>query len=109
MTDLNALVTKLKGLGLNDSRIEHAPVADNLAWAKELATASGLPSNYVLTKTLVFKPKQPKSDPIAPVFVVIKDDKKADAKAIGNELKLKDLRLASDSVLSDIFQTAKGS
>ncbi|KAJ2526910.1 hypothetical protein GGH20_003306, partial [Coemansia sp. RSA 1937] len=109
MADTSALVSKLSSLGLKDSPVEHVAVENNEQWAEALATASGLPSNYVLTKTLVFKPKQPKSEPIAPIVVVIKETTTASSKAIGTELKLKDLRLANEDVLKDVFQTARGS
>ncbi|KAJ2748293.1 hypothetical protein IWQ56_007501, partial [Coemansia nantahalensis] len=78
-------------------------------WAEALAGASGAPAAYTLTKTLIFKPKQPKSEPVAPVLVVIKDDTVAGAKDLGRELGLKDLRLAGEDVLADIFQTSRGS
>ncbi|KAJ2852248.1 hypothetical protein IWW36_000390 [Coemansia brasiliensis] len=109
MADVNALVTQLNALGISTAPVEHAPVENNEQWTEALKTVSGLPSSYVLTKTLVFKPKQPKSDPIAPIMVVIKETTAANAKAIGAELKFKDLRLANEDVLRDIFQTAKGS
>ncbi|KAJ1743813.1 hypothetical protein LPJ68_000620 [Coemansia sp. RSA 1086] len=108
MADVDALVTRLNALGIRTAPVEHAPVENNEQWAEALKTAE-LPSKHVLTKTLVFKPKQPKADPIAPIMVVIKETTAASSKAIGAELKFKDLRLASEDVLRDVFQTARGS
>ncbi|KAJ1816505.1 hypothetical protein LPJ60_005283, partial [Coemansia sp. RSA 2675] len=109
MSDITALVSKLSGLGFSDAPVEHAPVENVEQWAEALSTVSGLPSEYTLTKTLIFKPKQPKSEAMAPVVVIAKHDSATNAKAIGNELKLKELRFANDDVLTDMFQTAKGS
>ncbi|KAJ2045550.1 hypothetical protein H4S04_005576 [Coemansia sp. S16] len=109
MSDITALVSKLSGLGFNDTPVEHAPVENVEQWAEALSTVSGLPAEYTLTKTLIFKPKQPKSEAMAPVVVIAKHDSATNSKAIGNELKLKELRFASDDVLTDMFQTAKGS
>ncbi|KAJ1666540.1 hypothetical protein IW140_004613 [Coemansia sp. RSA 1813] len=109
MSDVNALVSKLGSLGFNDPVVEHAPVETIDQWAEALVGATGVPDKYQLTKTLIFKPKQPKSEPIAPVVVVARSDSATNAKAIGTQLKLKDLRFASDDVLSSIFKTQKGS
>ncbi|KAJ1723192.1 hypothetical protein LPJ53_002454 [Coemansia erecta] len=109
MADVNALVSKLSSLGFNDPPVEHAAAENVQQWADILTGAAGLPPNYVLTKSLIFKPKQPKSESIAPVVVIAANESETSPKAIGAELKLKDLRFASDEVLKDIFQTAKGS
>ncbi|KAJ1891708.1 hypothetical protein LPJ66_006770 [Kickxella alabastrina] len=109
MSDIGALVSKLSTMGFSDPPVEHAAVDSVDQWAEALSTVSGLPSKYTLTKTLIFKPKQPKSEAIAPVVVIAKDVSATNSKTIGTELKLKDLRFASDDVLSGIFQTAKGS
>ncbi|KAJ2864881.1 hypothetical protein GGI22_001620 [Coemansia erecta] len=109
MTEINELVSKLGSLGFNDPVVEHAAVETIDEWAAALSSATGVPPKYQLTKTLIFKPKQPKSEPIAPVVVVARSDSATNAKAIGAQLKLKDLRFASDDVLSSIFNTQKGS
>ncbi|KAJ2761822.1 hypothetical protein H4S06_001000 [Coemansia sp. BCRC 34490] len=109
MSDVSALVSKLSSLGLNQQAVEHAAVDTIDQWAEALASTSGVPAKYQLTKTLIFKPKQPKSEPIAPVLVVARSDSTTNAKAIGTQLKLKDLRFANDDVLSTIFKTQKGS
>ncbi|KAJ2389405.1 hypothetical protein GGI05_003511, partial [Coemansia sp. RSA 2603] len=109
MADVNALVSKLSSLGFNEPPVEHAAAENVQQWAELLKGAAGLPSHYVLTKSLIFKPKQPKSESIAPVMVIAANETETSPKAIGAELKLKDLRFASDEVLKDIFQTAKGS
>ncbi|KAJ2455255.1 hypothetical protein EV183_000990 [Coemansia sp. RSA 2336] len=109
MADVDAVVTKLNALGISTAPVDHAAVENNEQWAEALKTVRELPSNYVLSKTLVFKPKQAKTEAIAPVMVIIKETTTASSKAIGAELKLKDLRLANEDVLRDVFQTAKGS
>ncbi|KAJ1958590.1 hypothetical protein GGI12_004692 [Dipsacomyces acuminosporus] len=109
MSDIAGLITKLGAFGFNDAPIEHAPVDTVELWAEALATVGGLPTEYTLTKTLIFKPKQPKSAPVAPVVVIAKHDTPTNATLLGKELGLKDLRFANDDVLSSIFQTQKGS
>ncbi|KAJ2554897.1 hypothetical protein EV175_002435 [Coemansia sp. RSA 1933] len=109
MTELNALVSQLGTLGFNDPVVEHAAVETIDEWAAALAGATGVPEKHQLTKTLIFKPKQPKSEPIAPVMVVAKSDSATNAKVIGTQLKLKELRFANDDVLTNIFSTQKGS
>ncbi|KAJ2159463.1 hypothetical protein GGF46_003007 [Coemansia sp. RSA 552] len=108
MADVDKLITNLNALGIKEAPVEHAPVESVQEWADALASANGLPSSYVLTKTLIYKPKQPKSDPIAPVFVVAKADTAVDIKALGRELKFKELRMANEDVLKNIFDTSKG-
>lgn len=109
MASITDLISKLNSLGLNEAPIEHPAAADVEQWKQHLSNISSLPNDYVLTKTLIFKPKQPKSEPLAPVMVVAKHDTGTNTKALGAELKLKDLRFANDEVLSNVFQTAKGS
>ncbi|KAJ1951657.1 hypothetical protein EC988_003990 [Linderina pennispora] len=103
------LISKLNTLGFSESAFEHAAVDTVDQWAEALATVSGVPSDYVLTKTLIFKPKQPKSAPIAPVVVIAKGDSSTNSTLLGKELGLKDLRFANDDVLANIFKTSKGS
>ncbi|KAJ2681114.1 hypothetical protein GGI25_000069 [Coemansia spiralis] len=107
MADISALITKLSSLGLNNPTVEHA-AADNVEqWAEVLAGASNVPK-HVLTKTLIFKPKQPKADPVAPIMVIAKSDTAVNSKALGSELKLKEPRFASEDILSEMFKTQKG-
>ncbi|KAJ2724277.1 hypothetical protein GGI07_002050 [Coemansia sp. Benny D115] len=109
MSDISAIVSKLSTLGFNGPPVEHPAVENVEQWAQALSSASGVPSNYTLTKTLIFKPKQPKSEALAPVMVIAGNESTTNSKLIGAELKLKELRFANDEILKDIFQTAKGS
>ncbi|KAJ2793195.1 hypothetical protein H4R20_006612, partial [Coemansia guatemalensis] len=109
MVDFDALISKLSALGFNNVPVEHAAVENVEQWKEALGNVNGLPGDYVLTKTLIYKPKQPKSDPFAPVVVVAKDDTVFNSKALGTALKFKDMRFASEDVLKDTFQTIKGS
>ncbi|KAJ2613870.1 hypothetical protein H4S08_001992 [Coemansia sp. RSA 1365] len=109
MVELDALISKLNALGFNKVPVEHSAVENVEEWKEALGTVNGLPEKYVLTKTLIYKPKQPKSEPFSPVVIVAKDDTVFNSKALGTLLKFKDMRFASEDVLKDTFQTVKGS
>lgn len=68
-----------------------------------LSLAEPLPSGSVEVKSLVFKPKTPKSQTPVPIIVVAKKDTKTASKLIAQEANAKDPRLARDELTTQFF------
>ncbi|PVU90125.1 hypothetical protein BB560_006235 [Smittium megazygosporum] len=115
MTQIEDICEKLSKLGLSKPGVQHEQVDSVVAWEAALhslkTSGSGsLPSsNYMLTKSLILKPKLPKGADMILVFVIAKADSSVSMPALGKNLKLKDLRFANDDILTSVFNTAKGS
>ncbi|KAJ1674839.1 hypothetical protein EV182_002459, partial [Spiromyces aspiralis] len=95
-----------------DKHLTHKAVSSIEEWAEELkGKVLPLPVGAVsvLTKTLVFKPKQPKSQPPAPVFVIADNETQVNLGQLGKELGVKELRLVSEELLDSMFSAKKGS
>ena len=62
-----------------------------------------------MLKVLVFKPKTAKSATPVPVVVIARDDTETSSSLLGKKLSLKELRLASEDLLSEFFSLNKDS
>ncbi|KAI5116405.1 hypothetical protein M0805_006223 [Coniferiporia weirii] len=72
--------------------------------------ASGsAPEAFELTKTLVFKPKTPKSATPVPLVVIAREETKTSSTALSKKLNLKKLCLASADILTEFFALDKDS
>ncbi|KAH9983137.1 hypothetical protein BJV74DRAFT_887027 [Russula compacta] len=67
------------------------------------------PNEFELLKVLVFKPKTAKNATPIPVVVVARDSTETNSSLLGKKLNLKDLRLASEDLLSEFFSLDKDS
>jgi hypothetical protein len=93
--------------------LSHAPTTtDPTSWKSAIqeapSHAATVPSEYKLTKTLVFKPKTAKSAvPIPLVLIAAEDTDTKATNVLGKQLNLKELRLASDDLIKEIFGAEK--
>ena len=106
-----AILAALSSLSIDAAgakSVTHAATESQAAWNDALS-AAGAPSGYRLLKTLVFKPKTPKSETPVPVMVVTDDATQTSTSALGAHLKLKDLRLAAPELLEATLAATKDS
>ncbi|KAL5514198.1 hypothetical protein ACEPAG_2286 [Sanghuangporus baumii] len=89
--------------------VRHAAQTSPASWRDALVVTAGIPSDFQLTKTLVFKPKTAKSATPIPVVVIAREETETSSAALGKKLNLKDLRLASADLLKEFFALDKDS
>jgi len=110
MASVDDIVQKLSGLAIKPAAtVSHAETTSPATW-KDALTASGkAPASFELIKTLVYKPKTAKTATPVPVVVVARDETETNSGAIGKKLNLKELRLASEDLLTEFFTLDKNS
>ncbi|KAJ7281740.1 hypothetical protein C8J57DRAFT_1433541 [Mycena rebaudengoi] len=89
------------------ANISHDPTNSPATWRE--AVAANTSQSFELVKTLVYKPKTAKSATPVPVVVIARDDTETNSGAIGKKLNLKEMRLASEDLLTEFFALDKNS
>lgn len=89
--------------------LDHPHANSPQAWRDALAASNTSPKDFQLIKTLVYKPKTPKSATPVPLVVVARDETETSSSAIGKALNLKELRLGSEDLLTEFFSLDKNS
>ncbi|PVF93478.1 putative proline-tRNA ligase, partial [Serendipita vermifera] len=89
-----------------------ATTTDPSTWKSAIQDAPSsnatVPANYKLTKTLVFKPKTAKSATPTPLVLIACEETDTRAtNALGKQLNLKELRLATDDLINEFFGVDK--
>ncbi|ORY00800.1 prolyl-tRNA synthetase [Basidiobolus meristosporus CBS 931.73] len=109
MATFQSVVDRFTSLSISPKVVDHEPVKNNAEWSEALGQCdqASLPSTYVLTKTLVLKPKTAKNAPVTPVMVVALESTETNMSALGKKLSLKDLRFANEDLLSSFFGVTK--
>jgi prolyl-tRNA synthetase len=108
MSSLDSIT--LAALSITPSEtVQHASATSPAAWKEALQTVPKTPKEFELLKVLVFKPKTAKSATPVPVVVVARDDTETSSSLLGKKLNLKELRLASEDLLSEFFSLDKDS
>ncbi|KAJ7600519.1 hypothetical protein C8J56DRAFT_999732 [Mycena floridula] len=87
----------------------HPETSSPATWQQALSTSSSTPASFELIKTLVYKPKTAKTATPVPVVVIARDATETNSGAIGKKLNLKELRLASEDLLTEFFSLNKDS
>lgn len=101
---VESIESVLKGLSLYSEKVlEHSSPANNEEWETLLQNQTGKPETYELTKTLVFKPKTPKSQDPVPVVLVALNNSATPSSAVGKAVDAKDLRLAKSDLVKEFF------
>ncbi|KAJ7065183.1 hypothetical protein C8F01DRAFT_1208818 [Mycena amicta] len=90
------------------SHISHSDTTSPATWREALDANASVPK-YELIKTLVFKPKTAKAATPIPVVVIASDQTDTNSAALGKKLNLKELRLATEDLLTDFFALDKNS
>jgi prolyl-tRNA synthetase len=110
MASLETLTQSLSALSIAPAaRASHGATDSDAAWRSALDGASGVPAQFELVKTLVFKPKTAKSAAPVPLVVVARESTQTSSGALGKKLNLKELRLASEDLLQEFFALDKNS
>jgi len=110
MASIAELAIKLDALAIKPTAtITHAETTSPATWKDALTASGSAPESFQLIKTLVYKPKTAKTATPVPVIVVARDETEVNSGAIGKKLNLKELRLASEDLLTDFFSLDKNS
>lgn len=104
MASSDVVLEALSKLSISPKVVSHASVSDAQAWGAALKDE---PSQFVLTKTLILKPKTSKTAPVTPVVVIALESTETNATALGKKLNLKDCRFANEELLSTTFNSTK--
>lgn len=107
MSSLDSITQALAALSITP--VQHASATSPVAWKEALQSAPKTPKEFELLKVLVFKPKTAKSDTPVPVVVIARDSVETSSSLLGKKLNLKELRLASEDLLSEFFSLDKDS
>lgn len=109
-SSVSDIAQKLNALSIKPlATVSHAKTSPSLAsWKDALIATGSAPASFELIKTLVYKPKTAKTAVPVPVVVVAREET-ANLGAIGKKLNLKDLRLASEDLLTEFFSLDKDS
>ena len=106
----SSLNEKLKSLSIEPTTtIAHAETCSTATWKEALIASGSAPKSFEIIKTLVYKPKTAKTVTPVPVVVIARDETDTSSTAIGKKLNLKELRLASEDLLTDFFSLDKNS
>ncbi|KAI5818769.1 hypothetical protein BZA77DRAFT_364048 [Pyronema omphalodes] len=96
---------KLAQMSLNGAQtVSHGPCSNTAEWKTQLQSLSGLPESYALTKTLVFKPKTPKSQTAILIVLIALEDSDTNSALLAKALDVKEPRFAQ----ADAVQAALG-
>ncbi|KAH9974143.1 hypothetical protein BGW80DRAFT_1437038 [Lactifluus volemus] len=107
---LDSATQALAALSITPSEtVEHPSASSPAEWREALQAAPKAPGKFELLKVLVFKPKTAKSATPVPVVVVARDATETSSSLLGKKLNLKELRLASEDLLSEFFSLDKDS
>jgi hypothetical protein len=110
MDTLDSATQALAALSINPcDTVHHASASSPAEWKEALQTAPGGPKEFELLKILIFKPKTAKGATPVPVVVIARDTTETSSSSLAKHLNLKDLRLASDDLLSEFFSLDKDS
>ena len=108
-SSIHDIVQKLQSLSIKPTAITHAETSSTATWKEALIASGSAPKSFEIIKTLVYKPKTAKTATPVPVIVIARDDTDTNSTAIGKKLNLKELRLASEDLLTEFFSLDKNS
>lgn len=103
------LAKALAGLSITPTTISHEPATSPAQWKDAIAASADAPKDVELIKTLVYKPKTAKTATPVPVVVIAREATEVNSGAIGKQLSLKELRLATAELLQEFFGLDKDS
>lgn len=107
---LDVLTQSLAALSIKTAAaISHADTTSPASWRETLTANGSAPKSFELIKVLVFKPKTAKTATPIPVVVIARDETETNSGALGKKLNLKELRLASEDLLTEFFSLDKNS
>jgi prolyl-tRNA synthetase len=110
MSSLDQVTQALAALSIKPTAaISHAATNSPASWKDALSADTSSPKSFELIKTIVFKPKTAKNAAPVPVVVIAREETETASGALGKKLNLRELRLASEDLLSEFFALDKNS
>lgn len=110
MASLDSLTQSLASHSITPSAtVQHAPANTPTSWREALEASESAPKSFELIKTLVYKPKTAKTATPIPLVVIARENTDVVSGALGKKLNLKELRLASQDLLTECFSLDKNS
>lgn len=110
MSSLDQITRVLTALSIKPiATVSHAATNSPASWKDALSADTLSPKSFELIKTIVYKPKTAKNAAVTPVVVIAREETETASGALGKKLNLKELRLASEELLSEFFALDKNS
>ncbi len=110
MATLESLSQSLAALSIAPAAsVSHAATNSPADWRQALEASGSAPKDFELTKVLVYKPKTAKTATPVPLVVIAREHTEFTSGALGKKLNLKELRLASEDLLTEFFSLDKNS
>lgn len=110
MSSLDQVTQALAALSIKPTAtISHTATNSPASWKDALTADTSSPKSFELIKTIVYKPKTAKNATPVPVVVIAREETETASGALGKKLNLKELRLASEDLLSEFFALNKNS
>lgn len=110
MSSLDNITQSLAALSIQPAAtVSHDATGSPAAWREALEASASAPKSFEIIKTLVYKPKTAKTATPVPLVIVARESTEVISGAIGKKLSLKDLRLASEDLLTEFFSLDKNS
>lgn len=110
MSSLDQVTQALAALSIKPTAtISHVATNSPASWKDALSADTSSPKSFELIKTIVYKPKTAKNATPVPVVVITREETETASGALGKKLNLKELRLASEDLLSEFFALDKNS
>jgi len=110
MSSLDPVTQALAALSIKPTAtISHVATNSPASWKDALSADTSSPKSFELIKTIVYKPKTAKNATPVPVVVIAREETETASGALGKKLSLKELRLASEDLLSEFFALDKNS
>lgn len=110
MSSLDQVTQALAALSIKPTAaVSHATTNSPASWKDALSADTSSPKTFELIKTIVYKPKTAKNATPIPVVVIAREETETASGALGKKLNLKELRLASEDLLSEFFALDKNS
>ena len=110
MSSLDQVTQALAALSIKPTAaVSHNATNSPASWKEALSADTSSPKSFQLIKTIVFKPKTAKNATPVPVVVIAREETETASGALGRKLNLKELRLASEDLLSEFFALDKNS
>jgi prolyl-tRNA synthetase len=110
MSSLDQITQALAALSVKPiATVSHAATNSPASWKDALSANTSSPKSFELIKTIVYKPKTAKNATPTPVVVIAREETETASGLLGKKLNLKELRLASEELLSEFFSLDKNS
>ena len=110
MSSLDQTTQALAALSIKPvSTVSHAATNSPASWKDAISADASCPKSFELIKTIVYKPKAQRKATPTPVVAIAREETETPSGPLAKKLNLKDLRLASEDLLLELFSLDKNS